>query len=203
LQCLASSLRRSPLGAAGGQGIPDRGHRDLRPQRDRAPHQGAERGVARTRLRRRAKSRHGAAVCGGPAGAPPRSRGGARPAQRQCHRDGIEPGGRRGLSDRSRERRYNLLLTPTLCLPAFPLGVVGPSEVAGRKVTHLGWTLCHPFNYSGQPAVSVPAGWTSSGLPVGLQIVGRRLEDALVLRAAAAFEALRPWSARRPPETQG
>ena len=97
--------------------------------------------------------------------------------------------------------RYDLLLTPTVCLPAFPLGVVGPSEVAGRKVTHLGWTLCYPFNYSGQPAVSVPAGWTASGLPVGLQIVGRRLEDALVLRAAAAFEALRPWAARRPRES--
>jgi aspartyl-tRNA(Asn)/glutamyl-tRNA(Gln) amidotransferase subunit A len=94
--------------------------------------------------------------------------------------------------------RYDILLTPTMCLPAFPLGVVGPSEVAGRKVTHLGWTLCYPFNYSGQPAVSVPAGWTAAGLPVGLQIVGRRLEDALVLRAAAAFEALRPWATRRP-----
>jgi aspartyl-tRNA(Asn)/glutamyl-tRNA(Gln) amidotransferase subunit A len=96
--------------------------------------------------------------------------------------------------------KYDLLLTPTLCLPAFPLGLVGPREVAGREVTHLGWTLCYPFNYSGQPAVSVPAGWTASGLPVGLQIVGRRLEDALVLRAAATFETLRPWAARRPPE---
>ena len=57
--------------------------------------------------------------------------------------------------------RYDLLLTPTLCLPAFPLGLVGPREVAGRAVTHLGWTLCYPFNYSGQPAVSVPAGWTA------------------------------------------
>ena len=48
--------------------------------------------------------------------------------------------------------RYDLLLTPTLGLPAFPLGIVGPREVAGREVTHLGWTLCYPFNYSGQPA---------------------------------------------------
>jgi aspartyl-tRNA(Asn)/glutamyl-tRNA(Gln) amidotransferase subunit A len=96
--------------------------------------------------------------------------------------------------------RYDLLLTPTLGLPAFPLGIVGPQEVAGRPVTHLGWTLCYPFNYSGQPAVSVPAGFTANGLPVGLQIIGRRLEDALVLRAAAAFEALRPWAAHRPPE---
>lgn len=94
--------------------------------------------------------------------------------------------------------RYDLLLTPTLCLPTFPLGLVGPDEVSGRSVTHLGWTLCYPFNYSGQPAVSVPAGWTESGLPVGLQIVGRRLEDALVLRAAAALETLRPWAERRP-----
>jgi Asp-tRNA(Asn)/Glu-tRNA(Gln) amidotransferase A subunit family amidase len=97
--------------------------------------------------------------------------------------------------------RYDLLLTPTLGLPAFPLGIVGPREVAGSEVTHLGWTLCYPFNYSGQPAISVPAGWTASGLPVGLQIVGRRLEDALVLRAAAAFELRRPWAARRPPES--
>jgi aspartyl-tRNA(Asn)/glutamyl-tRNA(Gln) amidotransferase subunit A len=95
--------------------------------------------------------------------------------------------------------RYDLLLTPTLCLPAFPLGIVGPREVAGREVTHLGWTLCYPFNYSGQPAISVPAGWTASGLPVGLQIIGRRLEDALVLRAAETFERLRPWAARWPP----
>ncbi len=97
--------------------------------------------------------------------------------------------------------RYDLLLTPSLSMPAFPLGLVGPREVAGREVTHLGWTLCYPFNYSGQPAVSVPAGWTASGLPVGLQIVGRRLEDALVLRAAATFEMLRPWAARRPLES--
>jgi len=107
---------------------------------------------------------------------------------------------RQALADALRRffERYDLLLTPTLCLPAFPLGVVGPSEVAGRKVTHLGWTLCYPFNYSGQPAVSIPAGWTASGLPVGLQVVGRRLEDALVLRAAATFETLRPWAGRRP-----
>ena len=97
--------------------------------------------------------------------------------------------------------RYDLLITPTVCLPAFSLGIVGPREVAGREVTHLGWTLCYPFNYSGQPAVSVPAGFTASGLPVGLQIIGRRGEDALVLRAAATFEALRPWASRRPSES--
>jgi aspartyl-tRNA(Asn)/glutamyl-tRNA(Gln) amidotransferase subunit A len=49
------------------------------------------------------------------------------------------------------------------------------------------------LNLSGQPAASVPAGFTADGLPVGLQIVGRHLDDALVLRASAAFEAVRPW----------
>src|SRR4029453_4792574 len=70
---------------------------------------------------------------------------------------------RQALTDTLRRffERYDLLVTPTLSLPAFPLGIVGPTEVAGREVTHLGWTLCYPFNYSGQPAVSVPAGWSA------------------------------------------
>ena len=45
----------------------------------------------------------------------------------------------------------------------------------------------------------MPAGWTADGLPIGLQIVGRRHADALVLRAAAVFEAAAPWGHRRPP----
>jgi aspartyl-tRNA(Asn)/glutamyl-tRNA(Gln) amidotransferase subunit A len=94
--------------------------------------------------------------------------------------------------------RYDLLLTPTVGLPAFPIGIVGPTEVAGQKVTHLGWSATYIFNWSGQPAMSVPAGWTKDGLPVGLQIVGRRLDDALVVAAGAAFEAARPWADRWP-----
>jgi aspartyl-tRNA(Asn)/glutamyl-tRNA(Gln) amidotransferase subunit A len=56
----------------------------------------------------------------------------------------------------------------------------------------------YPFNLTGQPAASVPAGFTADGLPVGLQIVGRRFADATVMRAAAAFEQLRPWAQHRP-----
>ena len=51
---------------------------------------------------------------------------------------------------------------------------------------------------TGQPACSVPAGFTADKLPVGLQIVGRRFDDVTVLRASAAFETARPWISRRP-----
>ena len=56
-----------------------------------------------------------------------------------------------------------------------------------------------PINMTGQPAATVPAGWTDDGLPVGMQIVGRHLDDPLVLAASAAFEAARPWKHRWPP----
>jgi aspartyl-tRNA(Asn)/glutamyl-tRNA(Gln) amidotransferase subunit A len=95
--------------------------------------------------------------------------------------------------------QFDVLVTPTISVPAFALGIVGPTEVAGRSVVHLAWTLAYPFNLTGQPAVTVPCGFTESGLPVGLQIVGRRYADGAVLRAAAAFEGARPWAARRPP----
>ena len=54
------------------------------------------------------------------------------------------------------------------------------------------------FNMTGQPASSVPCGFTKDGLPIGLQIVGRRFDDATVLRASAAFERARPWAQHRP-----
>ena len=93
---------------------------------------------------------------------------------------------------------YDLLLTPTVaCLPvknASDRNTVGPSEVAGEAVDPLiGWCLTYPFNFTGHPAASVPAGLSASGLPVGLQIVGRRYADLDVLAASAAFERLRPW----------
>lgn len=94
---------------------------------------------------------------------------------------------------------FDLLVTPTVGVPAFLLGKVNPDAVNGKSVAHLGWSLTYPFNWSGQPAISVPAGWTKSGLPVGMQIVGCRFKDAQVLAAAAAFEAIRPWIERRPP----
>lgn len=94
---------------------------------------------------------------------------------------------------------YDLLLTPTMPLLPFPIGIDFPTEIGGRTVSGMQWTaFTFPFNLTGNPAVSIPAGWMPDGLPVGLQIVGRRWEDSRVLRAAAAFEALAPWTQRRP-----
>jgi amidase len=96
---------------------------------------------------------------------------------------------------------YDLLLTPTVAVPPFPLEWDYPPEVNGRKAeTYIDWfLLTYAITLTGLPAISVPAGWTADGLPVGLQIVGRRWGEAAVLRAAAALEAARPWAGRRPP----
>jgi Asp-tRNA(Asn)/Glu-tRNA(Gln) amidotransferase A subunit family amidase len=96
--------------------------------------------------------------------------------------------------------RYDLLLTPTISVTAFPIGRQFPAEIAGRPV-HVQATwfpFTFPFSLTGQPAISIPCGWTSEGLPVGLQIVGRRFADASVLRAAGAFEQAYSWAHRRP-----
>ncbi len=92
-------------------------------------------------------------------------------------------------------RNYDLLLTPTLAVPPFALHVQGVEKIDGRMVTPSQWlAFTFPFNMTGQPAASVPAGFTKTGLPVGLQIIGRHLADASVLQAAASFEAAKPWA---------
>jgi aspartyl-tRNA(Asn)/glutamyl-tRNA(Gln) amidotransferase subunit A len=97
-------------------------------------------------------------------------------------------------------RRFDLLATPAVAVPPFPLGRATPTEIEGRPVTRRGWApFSYPFNLTGQPAVALPCGRTADGRPVALQLVARRLEDAFLLRAAAAFEAARPWAAGWPP----
>ena len=90
--------------------------------------------------------------------------------------------------------RFDLLVTPTLPLPAFKVG----REVSGlmKEKRWTDWTpFSYPFNLTQQPAATVPCGLTKSGLPVGLHIVGPRYADALVLRAARAFESTHPYRA--------
>jgi aspartyl-tRNA(Asn)/glutamyl-tRNA(Gln) amidotransferase subunit A len=95
--------------------------------------------------------------------------------------------------------QYDLLVTPTLAVPPFVIHT-RPTQIAGREIHSLSWNaFTYPFNLTGNPAASVPCGWTADGLPVGLQIVGRRFADALVLQASAAFEQAQPWVDRKPP----
>ncbi|MFQ5828264.1 MAG: amidase [Candidatus Methylomirabilia bacterium] len=96
--------------------------------------------------------------------------------------------------------KYDLLLTPTVACPPFRVGIDNPSEIDGKPIDDYGWIpFTYTFNLTGQPAASVPCGFTREGLPIGLQIVGRRFDDATVLRAAACFEKAQPWAAKRPP----
>jgi aspartyl-tRNA(Asn)/glutamyl-tRNA(Gln) amidotransferase subunit A len=95
--------------------------------------------------------------------------------------------------------RYDLLLSPTVACPPLRIGEFYPSEIGGVKVGREAASVyTYPFNMTGQPAATVPCGFTKSGLPIGLQIVGRRYDDVTVLRASAAFEAAHPWAQRRP-----
>ncbi len=127
----------------------------------------------------------------------------------------IEDGARLGLLDylnlRARKNaywdtvrplfeRYDFLLTPTLSVTAFEVGRLNPAHWPQHVWDWIGWTeFCYPFNFTQQPAASCPTGFTAAGLPVGLQIVGRRYADLAVLQASAAFEQVRPWADRRPP----
>jgi aspartyl-tRNA(Asn)/glutamyl-tRNA(Gln) amidotransferase subunit A len=92
---------------------------------------------------------------------------------------------------------HDLLLTPSLPIPAFEAGHEVPPGSANPRWTS--WTpFTYPFNMTQQPAASVPCGFTTSGLPVGLQVVGPRHADARVLAACRAYERARPWHDRRP-----
>jgi aspartyl-tRNA(Asn)/glutamyl-tRNA(Gln) amidotransferase subunit A len=100
-------------------------------------------------------------------------------------------------------RTYDLLLSPVMSCTAFPIGEP-PSTIDGQPIRPLGWMgFTQPFNLNGAPAASIPCGFDSRGLPVGLQIVGRAYEDAVVLRAARAFEQIAPWAQVTPGIAEG
>jgi aspartyl-tRNA(Asn)/glutamyl-tRNA(Gln) amidotransferase subunit A len=94
----------------------------------------------------------------------------------------------------------DLLLTPTMPVVAFEAEGPMPLEIGGQTVEGPFASICFvvPFNLTGQPAVSVPAGLSAEGLPVGLQIVGPRLSEARLLAAAYALEQVQPWTKLAP-----
>ncbi|MFE3259049.1 amidase [Nocardia sp. NPDC059091] len=97
-------------------------------------------------------------------------------------------------------RHHDVLITPTTAVPAFPVDLTGPEIIDGTAVSDSAWIgFNYPATLTGQPAASIPAGWTDTGLAVGLQIIGGHLDDATVIRLAAAIERVAPWAHRRPP----
>jgi amidase len=97
-------------------------------------------------------------------------------------------------------RHYDLLLTPTVAILPFPVEQSYPTEINGQQAeSYTDWFLfTYAITLTGLPAISIPCGWSPEGLPVGLQIVGRRRAETAVLQAAAAFEAVAPWADRKP-----
>ncbi len=94
--------------------------------------------------------------------------------------------------------KYDLLMTPTNAVPAFTIGA--KSRKLGYGFIPWGFTPFTPmFNFTRNPAATVPCGFSADGLPIGLQIVGRLEDDVTVLKASAAFEEARPWSDKYPP----
>jgi aspartyl-tRNA(Asn)/glutamyl-tRNA(Gln) amidotransferase subunit A len=88
-------------------------------------------------------------------------------------------------------QRWDLLATPAVAVPAFDARPAGHSPMNPQAM--LGWTpFSYPFNLTQQPACTIPCGLTKDGLPIGLQLVGPMFGDALVLRAARAYENVRP-----------
>ena len=105
--------------------------------------------------------------------------------------DAVQRRGALGVQMNQFHQRYDLLLTPALPLAAFEAGREVDDVVKERRWTD--WTpFSYPFNLTQQPAASIPCGLTKAGLPAGLQIVGAKYADALVLRAARAYESVQP-----------
>ncbi|MBC8281390.1 MAG: amidase [Chloroflexi bacterium] len=94
---------------------------------------------------------------------------------------------------------FDLLLTPTMAVPAFPIDQ-RPSVIGGKTVEPFWGFLpfTYPINISGQTAASVPCGFSSDGMPIGRHIIGPRGSEAKVLQASAAFEQAHPWIGKRP-----
>ncbi len=96
---------------------------------------------------------------------------------------------------------YDLLALPTVPILPFPVEWPYPVEINGQPMeTYIDWCfLTYAISMIPCPAISVPCGWSRSGLPIGLQLVGAHLDDEVVLAAAAALEKSRPWTGVRPP----
>jgi amidase len=96
---------------------------------------------------------------------------------------------------------FDILVTPTLAEPPWPLGPLGPGGGAAMEVL-MRWTMaspfCMPFNTSGQPAISLPLSWNAAGLPIGVQLVAAYGREDVLIRLASQLEQALPWKDKRP-----
>lgn len=112
--------------------------------------------------------------------------------------DAVKARGALGTHMRKFMERYDLLVTPTLPIPAFDAGLLAPVDPDNRG-KWVNWTpFSFPFNLTQQPAASVGCGFTRSGLPAGLHVIGRMFDDASLLRACHAYEQAAEWHRQRP-----
>jgi len=100
-------------------------------------------------------------------------------------------------------KNYDVLITPTLPCPAIKPGWLESGTTfptIGKKTLNtVSWmTYTYPFNMTGLPAASIPCGWTNSGLPIGMQIIGKRYAEKTVLQVSKAFEEIAPWQDKKP-----
>ncbi len=100
-------------------------------------------------------------------------------------------------------KNYDILITPTLPCPAIKPGWLETGTtfpaIGKKTLSIMSWmTYTYPFNMTGLPAASIPSGWANSGLPIGMQIVGKRYDERTVLQVSKAFEEIAPWQNKRP-----
>ena len=94
---------------------------------------------------------------------------------------------------------YDVIITPSTATTAFELGLMYPPVLNGKKVSPTAWQpFSFPFNLTGHPVASIPCGWDSDGLPIGMQIVGKRFDELTILQVSKAFEEISPWQDKRP-----
>jgi Asp-tRNA(Asn)/Glu-tRNA(Gln) amidotransferase A subunit family amidase len=101
-------------------------------------------------------------------------------------------------------KKFDILITPSLACTAFDHKLPSPVEIDGNKlnwienVMSIEWLFGYQFNQTGHPAASIPCGWSSEGLPIGMQIIGKRFDEATVLQVSKAFEEIAPWQDKKP-----
>jgi aspartyl-tRNA(Asn)/glutamyl-tRNA(Gln) amidotransferase subunit A len=96
-------------------------------------------------------------------------------------------------------RDYDILITPTAAVTAFELGIMFPPKINEKNVSPTAWqAFTFPINMTGHPAASIPSGWSKKGLPIGMQIIGKRFDELTVLQASKAFQEIAPWQEKKP-----